>query len=74
MEEIHHRFILKRIDGRYVDFFFVPVKHITQAARFTDLDAFNQFITGYYAPSDPTRYKAQMIEIVYREVEDIERT
>lgn len=71
--ETKRRVILKRRDGMFMNLFFEPVRTVSQAARFNDLESFHSFLHGVYAPSDPSLYYPQMIEITYREVDDLER-
>lgn len=67
------RYALRRIDGAYCNLHYEPVKDLTRAARWTDIDSFEQFIKGYYKPPDASIYYPQMIEITYRELENDER-
>lgn len=72
--EIKRRYIIMRIDGVPVNLKYEPVKSLSSAARFGDLDEYNAFITGFYKPIDASQYKPQEIEIIYREVtEDVQQ-
>lgn len=65
--EVKKRFVLRRIDGVYVNLRYEPVKSLSKAARFMDVEEYERFITGYYKPSDPSLYKLQAIRITYQE-------
>lgn len=67
--EVKRRIIIKRIDGVPVNARYEPVKSLSQAARFNDIDEYNAFITGFYKPTDATQFFPQEIEISYREIE-----
>lgn len=61
------RVILKRIDGVPVNIRYEPVKSLSQAVRFHNLDEVTAFLTGYYKPTDASLYKPQYIKITYEE-------
>lgn len=68
--ETKRRIIIKRIDGVPVNLKFEPVKSLSAAARFNDIDEYNDFINGYYRPSNADMYKPHKIRITYEEEED----
>lgn len=69
MTETKTRIIMKRVDGVPVNLHYEPVRSLSAAARFNDIDEYNAFINGYYKPSDDSMYKPQTIRITYEEVD-----
>lgn len=70
--EVKRRIIMKRVDGVPVNLHYEPVKSISAAARFHDIDEYNNFINGYYRPANAEMYKPQAIQITYEELEEEE--
>jgi len=68
--EVKRRIIMKRIDGVPVNLHYSPVESLSAAARFKNIEEYNNFINGYYKPSDASQYKPQKIRITYEEEED----
>jgi len=68
--EVKRRIIIKRTDGVPVNLHYEPVKTISAAGRFNDIEAYNTFIHGYYGPTNTELYKPQKIKITYEEEED----
>ncbi|MFD0673958.1 hypothetical protein [Cohnella sp. GCM10027633] len=68
--EIKRRIIIKHIDGTPVNLRYEPVRSLSTAARFNDIEEYNAFITGYYKPLDATQYKPQPIKITYEVIDD----
>ena len=62
------RVVIRRTDGVYVNLKYEPVKDLSRAARFMDIDEYEHFINGYYKPPDKSMYKPQKIRIQYEEV------
>jgi hypothetical protein len=68
--EIKERIVIRRTDGVYVNLKYEPVKDLSRATRFVDIEEYNNFITGYYKPPDASQYKPQTIRITYEEVNE----
>lgn len=66
------RYALRRIDGVYVNIKYEPVRDLSRAARFVDIEDYEQFINGYYKPPDASQYVPQKIRISYEEVTECE--
>lgn len=67
------RVVIRRTDGVYVNIKYEPVKDLSRAARFMDIEDYETFINGYYKPPDASQYMAQKIKITYEEVTEDER-
>lgn len=65
--ETFTRYIVKRKDGAYINLRWESVKSLRAAARFENPEDFERFLTGYYAPADPSQYYLQAITIIYQE-------
>lgn len=65
--EAKRRFVIKRVDGKYMNFKFEPVS-MPSAARFSSIEDYHAFMCSYYAPDNPSLYVPQEIEITYQEV------
>lgn len=70
--EIKERIVIRRLDGIYVNLKYEPVKDLSRAARFMDVEEYEHFINGYYKPPDKSMYKPQKIRIQYEEVTEDE--
>lgn len=65
--------IVKRTDGEFVNLHYRPVESMRAAARFNNLEEYNTFLTGHFAPKNPEDYKPQLIKITYEEcMEDVQ--
>jgi hypothetical protein len=64
------RVVIRRTDGVYVNLKFEPVKNLSGAARFYDIDEYEHFMQGHYKPPDASLYKPQRIKITYEEVNE----
>jgi hypothetical protein len=63
--ETKRRIIIQRIDGEFVNLHFQPVKTISAAARFNNIDEYDQFMNGFYGPHDPSLYRPATLKITY---------
>ena len=63
--ETKQRIIITRVDGVPVNLRFEPVKSLSQAARFHDIDEYESFMNGYYKPDKPELYKPGKLRITY---------
>lgn len=70
VREVKHRIILMRTDGTPLNIKYEPVKSLSAAARFTGIEDFNDFITGYYKPPDASLYMPRKIRITYEEEDE----
>jgi hypothetical protein len=66
------RIALRRTDGAYVNLHYEPVKSLSRAARFTDIEEYRAFLSGYYKPPDAALYVPQFFKITYEEVSEDE--
>jgi len=69
VREVKHRIIVVRTDGVPVNLHYEPVKTISAAARFNDMEGYETFMTGHFKPPDRSIYEPKRLRITY-ELED----
>lgn len=62
------KYIIKQRHGRPVNVYCDPVASIKSAVRFSHEEDAQAFLTGFYGPTDPTRFEIKPIKITYEEV------